>query len=180
MAQSTVSIQKILLTTVNLMKSKSYVDITIKDICESADISRQTFYNHFKTKDDIFKTFFKNLSEKGDIFSPDRPAAYYFSRQYKYDIVSLYDKYSDIFFVLFEQDILWYLGREFVTSHRESIFKNISDEFIGSHQNYFYMYTYLGISQICLEWIRTGKKETKEELVDMIEYFDTYHRPKNI
>ncbi|MDO4323819.1 MAG: TetR/AcrR family transcriptional regulator [Lachnospiraceae bacterium] len=37
----------------DLMESKPYSKITVKDICQKADLSRQTFYNFFETKDDI-------------------------------------------------------------------------------------------------------------------------------
>lgn len=36
-----------------LMATKPYSKITVKDICQKADLSRQTFYNFFETKDDI-------------------------------------------------------------------------------------------------------------------------------
>ncbi len=36
-----------------LMETKLYSKITVKDICQKADLSRQTFYNCFETKDDI-------------------------------------------------------------------------------------------------------------------------------
>jgi len=37
----------------SLMKTKPYSKITVKDICQKADLSRQTFYNFFEAKDDI-------------------------------------------------------------------------------------------------------------------------------
>lgn len=37
----------------SLMETKPYSKITIKEICQTADLSRQTFYNFFETKDDI-------------------------------------------------------------------------------------------------------------------------------
>lgn len=37
----------------SLMEEKDYDKITIKDICARADLSRQTFYNFFETKNDI-------------------------------------------------------------------------------------------------------------------------------
>lgn len=36
-----------------LMETKPYSKITVKDICQKADLSRQTFYNFFETKDDM-------------------------------------------------------------------------------------------------------------------------------
>ncbi|MDO5345821.1 MAG: TetR/AcrR family transcriptional regulator [Lachnospiraceae bacterium] len=37
----------------SLMKTKPYAKITVKDLCQKADLSRQTFYNFFESKDDI-------------------------------------------------------------------------------------------------------------------------------
>ncbi len=42
-------------TLLNLMEEKPYADISIKDICISADLSRQTFYNYFDSKDELFR-----------------------------------------------------------------------------------------------------------------------------
>ncbi len=39
----------------SLMEHKPYSKITIQDICTAADLSRQTFYNFFETKDDIIR-----------------------------------------------------------------------------------------------------------------------------
>ena len=39
----------------SLMETSPYSKITVKDICQKADLSRQTFYNFFETKDDIIR-----------------------------------------------------------------------------------------------------------------------------
>ncbi len=174
MGQPNNNMQKILQTTIALLKTKTYEDITIKDICREAEISRQTFYNYFKSKDEIFKVFFRNLLEKGELFSPDKPAEYYYSDQYLYDIISLFDTYSDVFISLYKHNILWYLGKEYVNAHRNTVFDNVSDQYIKNHRNYFYLYSYTTIAYICLEWIKTGKKETKEELIEMLRYFSQF------
>ena len=38
-----------------LMEKQNYAKISVKDICNKADLSRQTFYNFFKCKDDIIR-----------------------------------------------------------------------------------------------------------------------------
>lgn len=47
----------------SLMKTEPYHKITIKQICAHADLSRQTFYNFFKEKDDILRSYFKTKYE---------------------------------------------------------------------------------------------------------------------
>ncbi|WP_457824456.1 TetR/AcrR family transcriptional regulator, partial [Staphylococcus aureus] len=46
---------------VNLLKTKAYNDITVKDICEKSQISRTTFYTHYKTKDDFIYSYLNTL-----------------------------------------------------------------------------------------------------------------------
>ena len=38
----------------DLVMSRRYDDIKVNDIVENADIGRSTFYDHFKSKDDVF------------------------------------------------------------------------------------------------------------------------------
>jgi AcrR family transcriptional regulator len=39
----------------NLMKEKSILSVSVKDICDLADISRSTFYDHYKDQYDLLK-----------------------------------------------------------------------------------------------------------------------------
>ena len=43
-----------------LMEEQPYHKISIGAICKKADLSRQTFYNCFQEKDDIFRVYLKN------------------------------------------------------------------------------------------------------------------------
>ena len=45
----------------SLIKEKSFTDITIKDLCDKAMISRSTFYAHYKDKYDLLEYFFKKI-----------------------------------------------------------------------------------------------------------------------
>ena len=42
-----------------LMKEKPYIKITVMDICRRADLSRQTFYNFFSTKEEILHQYIR-------------------------------------------------------------------------------------------------------------------------
>lgn len=45
---------------VRLLGEKDYYQISVFDICQSASLSRQTFYNFFNSKEEILHFFFKN------------------------------------------------------------------------------------------------------------------------
>lgn len=47
-----------------LMKEYPYEEITIKQITVQADISRQTFYRHFKSKEEIIRLYSDDLCEE--------------------------------------------------------------------------------------------------------------------
>jgi len=54
-----------------LMKTKSILSITIKDLCELADISRSTFYAHYKDQYDLLRqieeetlSYFEDMLDK--------------------------------------------------------------------------------------------------------------------
>ncbi len=51
-------------TLLNLMEEKPYVDISIKDICVNADLSRQTFYNYFDSKEELFRFLLRSSYEE--------------------------------------------------------------------------------------------------------------------
>jgi AcrR family transcriptional regulator len=50
--------QKILLTAIDLIKEKGYDSMTLKDICTEANVSKNTFYYYFKSKEDLLLQFY--------------------------------------------------------------------------------------------------------------------------
>jgi AcrR family transcriptional regulator len=48
-------------TLIELMEEKPYEEISIMDICKKADLSRQTFYNYFDSKDELFRYLLRSM-----------------------------------------------------------------------------------------------------------------------
>ena len=48
----------------DLMEEKPYTEISIMDICSKADLSRQTFYNYFDSKDELFRFMLRSTYEE--------------------------------------------------------------------------------------------------------------------
>lgn len=59
--QAVLTKKKIFDTTVLLMKKKGYSKITIREICQNAEISVGTFYLYFLSKDDILLDIYNKL-----------------------------------------------------------------------------------------------------------------------
>ena len=48
-------------TLMSLIVKQGYEAITIKDICDSANVGRSTFYAHYTSKDDLMRSGLENL-----------------------------------------------------------------------------------------------------------------------
>ncbi|MCT4631657.1 MAG: TetR/AcrR family transcriptional regulator [Firmicutes bacterium] len=46
---------------IKLSKHKSFNNISIKDLCDNAGVSRPTFYRNYKSKEDIFRAHLTNI-----------------------------------------------------------------------------------------------------------------------
>jgi AcrR family transcriptional regulator len=46
---------------IDLILSKGYGEMTVQDICDAANVGRSTFYAHFRGKDDLRRSGFKQL-----------------------------------------------------------------------------------------------------------------------
>ena len=57
-ARDNESKQKILLTALTLIKEQGYDEVTLNNICATANISKNTFYYYFKSKEDLLLQFY--------------------------------------------------------------------------------------------------------------------------
>lgn len=67
----------------SLLRDKRYKSITVKDICDRAHVSRQSFYVNFRDKEDVVSFIFKR-----DVVDPFRRINEIFSRKQAYDMMS--------------------------------------------------------------------------------------------
>lgn len=63
----------------SLLRDKRYKSITVKDICERAHVSRQSFYVNFRDKEDVVAYIFKR-----DVVDPFRRINEIFTREQTY------------------------------------------------------------------------------------------------
>lgn len=156
-----------------LMESKNIKDITVKELCEYADINRGTFYLHYKDIYDMLdsveneitmqfeKIFLKYDADKDESF----PYPIFL------DIFRLIDKNSDLIRTLIgpNGDI------SFIMKIRELFRHQCIESWIFSHAprlmpnyDYFSNFIVYGSTGLIENWLITGKKETPEEIAALI------------
>lgn len=62
---------------IELLKEREYGQISVFDICQTASLSRQTFYNFFNSKEEIVRFYFKNQFITNDFDDINDAVGYY-------------------------------------------------------------------------------------------------------
>ena len=157
-----------------LMFKFEYEDISVKDICDKAKISRMSFYRYFTCKDDIFINYCDERFEEfyNDVFSKPNLSIDEF-------IVSLFyfiKKYSRQINIL-------------VKAHKEQLlssqFINYANYIITTSKKYnsdTYKANYLiaaffagGLFNAVMAWIQNGLRETPEDLTHIFRNLISYN-----
>lgn len=145
---------------VSLMGENDYYQISVFDICQSASLSRQTFYNFFNSKEEILHFFFKEQFLDID----------------KQNLSDTLKYYSD---VLKKNKIL--LRRMFEFSLEsiaageisKSLFKISNNFFEGTDQPHLSLYKRTlfsgAVAHLLIEWFRTNMAVPLNELTLLIE-----------
>ncbi len=84
---------------VDLMLEKSINDITVRELCDKADVNKSTFYLHFMDIYDCRDTWANELLD--DIFSRSSTITYE-------ELISNKNQYLNAFFDFFEKDMEFY------------------------------------------------------------------------
>jgi len=155
---------------IDLMDKKPYSEITLKEISENADLTRQTLYRNFPTKeailehrvDGFYSEFIKVISAKTDITL--------------YDLLLTYFEY-------------WYINKDFLKKlidnnvysillhlHLKYINSMAADEKLKkltfiSDNDYFNHFSAGGLWFALKKWIEDGAEKSPEEMANNILNF---------
>lgn len=142
-----------------LLKSTSLDKITVSDITKEARIGRNTFYSHFKKKEDILtylmQDFRKELEakfEQEEMPSPRALLVWRFNLLKDNQLLTVFNNYDELkqlFYNFRDKDTPLY---NFPTT--KNIY--IRDFILG------------GIDSITCRWITNGMKESPDEMADKI------------
>jgi AcrR family transcriptional regulator len=160
---------------IELMKQRPITDITIKEICDLADVSRPTFYAHYRDQYDLLQgiedeiiayfenaLFVKKTKKQGKreiTLMIENVLQYIESNNYSVQV--LLSENGDIGF---QRKIF----RRFV-NYIQYMMKNYSEKAAGEEKNEYYsIYTVHGIIAIVHHWLKNSMKIQRQDLAKMI------------
>ena len=154
---------------IELCMTKPFDEITIKDICKKANISRSTFYYNYDKKDDIFTDAFEVMYFKifGERVVDEK---YYYSDDYLRDCIEMYDKYTGLLLVLEKWDVLDLIIRAPILKMSE-IFEGSEDETVKNNYLHYALFITYPYYYVLMNWAKKGKKESREEMFEILKHF---------
>lgn len=158
----------------SLLGHKSYSNITVQEIIDTANIGRSTFYAHFETKDDLLKALCERLfdhiirsaadcTHTHGLYSDETAPASVFCHLLQHlaendnNILGLLScESNEIFLRCFKDSLNELIGSQFIRQncHKDSI---LPDDFLINHISGSFV-------EMVLWWIKGHMKETPEEL----------------
>ena len=156
-----------------LLKEKSDKKITVKDLCEKADINRGTFYSHYKDVDDLqnqlVSQFTSLLEETFVEFLSTVDVENLTTKDFIRGLLKSIYTNKDLCEILLYSGNSQSLIREIldmaknlVNNFYAKLFKSKSIEEI----NFWYNFVAGGALFVILDWINTGFKESIDELAN--------------
>lgn len=149
-----------------LLKKERYTDITIKNICREADLSRQTFYQIFESKDEVIEYLFSNL------FSEFEEQCNYFLdmtlSKLCCSFFEFFQEHENFISILIDNNMAYLLEQEF--EHylpKIELFKKINDT--EAYPDYSVCYMAGALSQILIHWYKNGMNIPVEVIGNMTE-----------
>ena len=141
-----------------LMKEKSYKDLSVTELCRKAGVSRMAFYRNYQVIDDLFQETAVDLNEKILLVvgSPFREGT---SNEWYEKAFRIIRQHRDEAAVMYQENFQ-FAWMKVVNSLA------VHDPSFSTEKKYQRLIWCGGFENIVSHWLNTGMKETPEEMAD--------------
>lgn len=157
-----------------LLKEKPISSLTIKEICELADLNRSTFYAHFSSQYDLLNAIEEEFIE--DMVSTLNQ--YNFSKEEEAlkmteKILEYIARNSDVCQMLLGENSDIHFQKKGMKITQEFIFKNwiTSRQFDRETFEYINIFVVSGSIYVIKNWVENGMDKTPKEMAEIINNF---------
>ena len=155
---------------VRLLQRHPFDEITVSELAQAAGISRTAFYSNYKKTEDVLTDFLLySLAETfGEKFSDEN---YVYGKTVIYDFINYFDRYGQLLSVISQWNLLDFLTIRTAKTVDKTIKSYYEDDYIQKYVSYFQYYNFAGLYYTLLMWVQKGKKESKEQMYDILTHF---------
>lgn len=156
-------------TFIKLLNENSLNKVTVKRLCDEAEINRATFYRYYedvynlyeKTKEDFIEVFFAVLGDK-ELFSIEEDLV---------NFLKLMKENSDSVYALSKQSDAYDFMRilcEKIYNRFDDKFKKLCSGLTERERQGTYYYIICGATGIIAEWIERGMESDEKEIAELL------------
>ncbi len=151
-----------------LMLKKPYEEIMLKEITEHAQVARTTFYNNFKTKDEILVYFCEKLmlKYKTNLSYHDKVSVYILT----FEFFAFWKDNIEFVSSLTEQSALIIISqsRQFIIDLNETY--HIRPEIASDDPTLDFRLSFIvgGLMNLGMFWIKNGAKQSPSEMANLL------------
>ena len=153
-----------------LMEEKEFMDISIKEIAEKADLSRRTFYRVFETKEDPLIWHLNKLYEEFLIQLRQRECHQF------HDVLALYlsfwYQHAHLFVLLMRSGLLAFILNQYLRVFPD-VFKIVKSDYPLSQNAdalaYAMAFSAGGLLSVLAKWVDEGMIKTPGEILEMVD-----------
>lgn len=157
---------------IKLLEQKEISQITIKEICENADINRATFYAHYSDQYDLMRKIEEELLENVSSYLTD-----YMQSKPTVDFVGMIEKILEYIkenaelckLLLGERGDLDFQKRIMMFVYAKNINHLISNDAIAKEDaEYIYAFTITGCVGLIQKWLEGDMKKTARSIAELL------------
>lgn len=147
------------------MKTKHISEITVKSLCEAAQVNRSTFYSHYNNPQDLLEQIEQDVMENVE--------RYIEKKEYMVDdlpsvkgietILEYVKENSDIFNVLFSENSNLDFAKSILQLSQIIVF-NLNTKYDDKTRDYIAIFGISGCISVLKKWLEEGTQETPERI----------------
>ncbi len=151
---------------IELMKEKSIHVISIKEICEGADVNRSTFYRHYDTQYDLYDDIINDISDDILIIYRECNNEGMTVTLLLTKIFTYIEQHREKFLVILSDNGNISLGE----TYNRITERFISRENTGELGAYVAQFIAAGMTSILWSWLNTEERKPPEQIAGLINY----------
>lgn len=157
---------------IKLLQTKPIDLITITELVDQANVSRNAFYNNYKSIDDVLIAAYRQehyIAFKHKYQQLD----YFFDDAFINDNITFFDKNTKLLLALYKWNLINYVCM-YNTKLTYLAVEKINHSFANNYPDYFITYIWTPVFNVCLQWILKNKPESPNELFILIKQLKTF------
>lgn len=151
---------------IELMKDKPIHEISIKKICETADINRSTFYHHYDSQYDLFNDILSDIGNDITEMVRAHSTSPNWMNNILIDAFTYIEKRRETFLVILSENSGFSVG-ETLTSYVER-FVNATAESSSEIAKYCTQFAAAGMTSVVWKWLNAEERMPAKDLGNMI------------